>query len=248
MCWIINRISAGGGVQFDPPPLCFFTPSKEICTFLVFLNYTSGSFKFCKHFAYLKWNGKWLFKKVNFITFWTILFCKIFTKNWILQKELSNDVLFVMIGHQKWDLEGVVKLTSLPPAYLAFKYPAGIGLNCLPIKFYPKKSFFLSIPAEHSTFSPKGTLKSLSVWCVIFNIDNAHQKTFFMKIRSSVTRKSQMWWHGRLVVVHGCWEEKKSNMWPGRGNSGGTLPPETSSIICLLFNFYDNFEFKISRG
>ena len=30
--------------------------SKEICTFLVFLNYTSGYIKICKFFVYMKWH------------------------------------------------------------------------------------------------------------------------------------------------------------------------------------------------
>ena len=37
-------------------------------------------------------------------------------------QELSNDVSFVIFGHQAWDLEGgVVKLT--PPAYPGFQVP-----------------------------------------------------------------------------------------------------------------------------
>ena len=36
-------------------------------------------------------------------------------------QELSNDVSFVIFGHQTWDLEGRVKLT--PPAYPGFQVP-----------------------------------------------------------------------------------------------------------------------------
>ena len=39
-------------------------PSKEICTFLVILNYTSGYLKFSKLFACLKWHGQGLFNNV----------------------------------------------------------------------------------------------------------------------------------------------------------------------------------------
>ena len=28
-----------------------------------------------------------------------------------------------------------------------------------------------------------------------------------------------------IVVAHGCRKRKKANMWPGRGNSGGSWPP-----------------------
>ena len=38
-------------------------------------------------------------------------------------QELSNDVSFVIIGHQTWDLEGGVKLTP-PQHILVFKYPS----------------------------------------------------------------------------------------------------------------------------
>ena len=43
-------------------------------------------------------------------------------KNWA--QELSNDVSFVIFGHQTWDLEGGgVKLTP-PQHILVFKYPS----------------------------------------------------------------------------------------------------------------------------
>ena len=45
-------------------------------------------------------------------------------------QELSNDVSFVIFGHQTWDLEGGgVKLT--PPTSVSWfsSTPAGIGLN-----------------------------------------------------------------------------------------------------------------------
>ena len=38
-------------------------------------------------------------------------------------QELSNDVSFVIFGHQTWDLEGGVKLTP-PQHILVFKYPS----------------------------------------------------------------------------------------------------------------------------
>ena len=44
-------------------------------------------------------------------------------------------------------------------------------------------------------------------------------------LKSSIARKSQMWWYAR-GNSGGSWlpEEKKTNMWPGRRNSGGSLP------------------------
>ena len=77
------------------------------------------------------------------LSFFGQFFLQIFLLyNWILQKkfnfckfanffadsksraqELSNDVSFVIFGHQTWDLEGGgVKLTP-PPAYPGFEVP-----------------------------------------------------------------------------------------------------------------------------
>ena len=78
-------------------------------------------------------------KMYNFSFFGQIFFCKHFyyitgfcDKNSILAnffadsksraQELSNDVSFVIFGHQTWDLEGGVKLTP-PPAYPGFQVP-----------------------------------------------------------------------------------------------------------------------------
>ena len=79
----------------------------------------------------------------------TIFFLQTFLQyNWILQQknsifanlqffadsksraqELSNDVSFVIFGHQTWDLEGGgVKLTP-PSVYWFSSTPAGIGLK-----------------------------------------------------------------------------------------------------------------------
>ena len=47
-------------------------------------------------------------------------------------KELSNDVSFVIFGHQTWDLEGGgVKLTP-PHHILVFKYPSRDRVNLSP--------------------------------------------------------------------------------------------------------------------
>ena len=40
----------------------YYNPAKQVCTFLVFLNHTSGYLNFANIFVYLKWNGQWLFK------------------------------------------------------------------------------------------------------------------------------------------------------------------------------------------
>ena len=98
-------------------------PVKKMCTFLAFLNYTSGYLKFCKYFCYLKWLGLGPFKNVYFIIF----FCKrfpffngfclkilIFANLQIFFKILKVEhnrfammyVSFVIFGHQTWDLEG----------------------------------------------------------------------------------------------------------------------------------------------
>jgi len=43
-------------------------------------------------------------------------------------QELTNDVSFVIFGHQTWDLEGEVKLTPPPSISWFSSTPAEIGL------------------------------------------------------------------------------------------------------------------------
>jgi len=108
--------------------------SKEICTFLVFLD-------FAKFFAYLKWHGQGLFKNVYFFIFWTNFFgkqfyyktgfcnkkfnfCKFAIFLQILKVEHNS---FPMMYHLSYlDIKhgikrGGVKLT--PPAYPGFQVP-----------------------------------------------------------------------------------------------------------------------------
>ena len=74
-----------------------------------------GQFIFCKHFYFI--TG---FCKKNSI-FANLQF---FADSKSRVQELSNDVSFVIFGHQTWDLEGGgVKLTP-PPRILVFKYPS----------------------------------------------------------------------------------------------------------------------------
>jgi len=47
--------------------------------------------------------------------------CNFFADSKSRAQELSNDVSFVIFGHQTWDLGGGVKLT--PPAYPGFQVP-----------------------------------------------------------------------------------------------------------------------------
>ena len=63
-------------------------------------------FFFCKHFYYLT---GFCDKKFNFCKF-----ANFFEDSKSRAQELSNDVSFVIFGHQTWDLEGRVKLT--PPS------------------------------------------------------------------------------------------------------------------------------------
>ena len=70
-------------------------------------------FFFCKHFYYIT---GFCDKKFNF--------CKLanfFEDSKSRGQELSNDVSFVIFGHQTWDLEGV------------FKYPSRDRVNIIPI-------------------------------------------------------------------------------------------------------------------
>ena len=57
-------------------------------------------------------------KKIQFLQI-----CNFFADSKSRAQELSNDVSFVIFGHQTWDLEGGgVKLTP-PPAYPGFQVP-----------------------------------------------------------------------------------------------------------------------------
>ena len=69
---------------------------------------------FCEHFYYIT---GFCHKKFNFCKF-----ANFFADSKSRAQELSNDVSFVIFGHQTWDLEGGVKLTP-PPAYPGFQVP-----------------------------------------------------------------------------------------------------------------------------
>ena len=73
-----------------------------------------GQIFFCKHFYYIT---GFCDKKFNFCKF-----ANFFADSKSRAQELSNDVSFVIFGHQTWDLEGGVKLTP-PPAYPGFQVP-----------------------------------------------------------------------------------------------------------------------------
>ena len=76
----------------------------------------------CTHFYFIT---GFCDKKFNFCKF-ANYFCDSKSR----AQELSNDVSFVIFGHQTWDLEGGgVKLTP-PPAYSGFQvWGTEIGLN-----------------------------------------------------------------------------------------------------------------------
>ena len=78
-----------------------------------------GHFVFCKHFSYIT-----NFEKKS-------VFANLLISLQILTEELSDDASFVIFGHQTWDLEGGVKLTSSPLSASSFSsYTlAGIGLR-----------------------------------------------------------------------------------------------------------------------
>ena len=69
---------------------------------------------FCKHFFYI---SGFCDKKFNFCKF-----ANYFADFKSSAQELSNDISFVIFGHQTWDLEEGVKLTP-PPAYPGFQVP-----------------------------------------------------------------------------------------------------------------------------
>ena len=59
--------------------LSAYNPSKEICTFSVFLNYTSGYLKFCKIICILEMAYSWAFQKMCISSFFGhFIICKHF--------------------------------------------------------------------------------------------------------------------------------------------------------------------------
>ena len=83
--------------------------------FLRKYNFSFFGHIFCKHFYYIT---GFCDKKFNFCKF-TIFFADSKSR----AQELSNDVSFVIFGHQAWDLEGGVNLTPPSPAYPGFQVP-----------------------------------------------------------------------------------------------------------------------------
>ena len=57
-------------------------------------------------------------KKVQFLQI-----CNFFSDSKSRAQELSNDVWFVIFGHQTWDLEGGGAKLTPPPAYPGFQVP-----------------------------------------------------------------------------------------------------------------------------
>ena len=70
---------------------------------------------FCKHFYYIT---GFCDKKFNFCKF-----ANFFADSKSRAYELSNDVSFVIFGHQTWDLEGGGGQIDPPPAYPGFQVP-----------------------------------------------------------------------------------------------------------------------------
>ena len=70
-------------------------------------------FFFCKYLYYIT---GFCDKKFNFCKF-----AKFFADSKSRAQELSNDVSFVIFGHQTWDLEG--GQIDPPPAYPGFQVP-----------------------------------------------------------------------------------------------------------------------------
>ena len=69
---------------------------------------------FCKHFYYIT---GFCDKKFNFCKF-----ANFFADSKSRAQELSNDVSFVIFGHQTWDLRGGGQIDP-PPAYPGFQVP-----------------------------------------------------------------------------------------------------------------------------
>ena len=75
-----------------------------------------GQFIFCKHFYF---KTRFCKKKFNFCKF-----ANFFADSKSRAQELSNDVSFVIFGHQTWDLDfrGGGQIDP-PPAYPGFQVP-----------------------------------------------------------------------------------------------------------------------------
>ena len=77
-----------------------------------------GQIFFCKHFYYIT---GFCNKKFNFCKF-----ANIFADSKSRAQELSNDVSFVIFGHQTWDLE---RGSNIYQHILVFKYPSRDRVN-----------------------------------------------------------------------------------------------------------------------
>ena len=85
-----------------------------ICHFL-------DKFFFCKHFYY---KTGFCDNKFNFCKF-----ANFFADSKSRAQELSNDVSFVIFGHQTWDLEGGGQIDPPSQHILVFKYPSRDRVN-----------------------------------------------------------------------------------------------------------------------
>ena len=80
---------------------------------------------FCKHFYYITGICDKNFSFCKFAIF--------FADSKSRAQELSNDVSFVIFGHQTWDLEG--ESNWPPPAYPGFQVPQHSRVNLSPLSF-----------------------------------------------------------------------------------------------------------------
>ena len=77
-----------------------YNPAKEICTFLVFLNHTSGSLKFCTiFFRILEMTWSWVLLKCIFVNFWNFFFKYFYHRythrRWNFRHDCTKLILFV---------------------------------------------------------------------------------------------------------------------------------------------------------
>ena len=89
---------------------------------------------FCKHFYYITGFRD---KKFNFCKF-----CNFFADSQSRAQELSNDLSFVIFGHQTWDLEHI----------LVFKYPSIDRVNLSIYIYKVIISVCLSVYLSHWNF------------------------------------------------------------------------------------------------
>ena len=82
-------------------------------------------------------------------------------------QELSNDVLFVIFGHQTWDLEGGGQIDP-PPAYLGFQVPSRDRVN-----LYTQWIWLGQGLTDTKNYILKDSRRADIFWCFVHTFNNS---------------------------------------------------------------------------